>query len=281
MPYAAPWPSLVNGVFSETLNVADRGLQFGDGLFETMLLRHGKVQLLDLHMDRLFDGARRLHIALSRDRVARDLQRYLQHCELPVSAVLKLIVTRGESSRGYRLPEDANATLIVRMYEHQALPDERHALGVTLRFCQTSLAHNPALAGIKHLNRLEQVLARAEWHDDHVFEGLMLDLDEHIVAGTMSNVFLCRDNVIITSPLEQCGIRGVIRRHIIERLAPQLGISVRQQALSRDDFAQADEVFISNSLIHIVPVSECEHLRFQLGPVTTALQSALHESLNH
>lgn len=281
MQYTAPWPSLVNGVFSETLNVADRGLQFGDGLFETMFLQRGEVQLLELHMQRLLEGAQRLRIALPLDRVEHDLQRYLRHCEAPGAAVLKLIVTRGESSRGYRPPADAHATLVVRMYEHHALSNEQQTLGVTLRICQMPLANNPALAGIKHLNRLEQVLARAEWHDDHIFEGLMLDVDGHIVAGTMSNIFLCKDNVVVTSLLDRCGINGVIRRCIIERLAPKLGISVRQQTLSRDDLAQADEVFISNSLMHIVPVSACEQLRFRLGPVTTALQLALHESLSH
>lgn len=281
MQSAAPWPSLVNGAFSETLNVADRGLQFGDGLFETMFLQCGKLQLLELHMERLLEGAQRLRIALYRDRIEHDLQHYLQHCETPGAAALKLIVTRGESSRGYRSPKDAHATLVVRMYEHQELSEEQQTQGVTLRICQMPLAHSPALAGIKHLNRLEQVLARAEWHDDHIFEGLMLDVDGHIVAGTMSNIFLCKDNVILTSPLDQCGINGVIRRCIIERLAPKLDIRVRQQALSRDTLAQADEVFISNSLMHIVPVSACEQLRFRLGPVTIALQSALHESLSH
>lgn len=280
MQYKAPWPTLVNGAFSETLNAADRGVQFGDGLFETMLLHRGQVQLLDLHFERLLEGARRLRIAISEARIEQDLQYYLQHCQLPDSAVLKVIVTRGESSRGYRPPEGARATLIVRIYEHQALSDDRRERGVALRVCQTRVAHNEALAGIKHLNRLEQVLARAEWNDDDIFEGLMLNAGGHIVAGTMSNVFVCKDEAIVTAPVDRCGINGVIRRQIIERLAPQLGIPVTQRELSRNDLSQADEVFISNSLIHIVPVYACEHMRFAVGSVTQALQVALHESLN-
>ena len=275
------WPASVNGAFTETLNVADRGLQFGDGLFETMLLHRGKVQLLELHLERLLEGARRLHIVLARERVEQALQRYLDHCQTPDSAVVKLIVTRGESSRGYRPPVDAQATLIVRMFEYQQLAAHQRSAGVAVRICQMRLAQNPALAGIKHLNRLEQVLARSEWHADNIFEGLMLDNDGHIVAGTMSNIFVYKDGTVVTPPLDCCGINGVMRRYIIEFLAPQLNITVRQHLLSDADLAQAEEVFISNSLIHIVPVNACDQLRFRIGPVTTALQSALHENLNH
>lgn len=281
MQTRAGWPALVNGAFTETLNVADRGLQFGDGLFETMLLQRGQAQLLDLHLERLLEGARRLHIDLSRERVEQDLQRYLRDCASTDSAVLKVIVTRGESSRGYRPPLNAQTTLILRLYDHRSLSNKQRTTGVALRTCQMRLARNPAMAGIKHLNRLEQVLARAEWNDPDIFEGLMLDSNEHIVAGTMSNVFLSKDAVLSTPSLKLCGINGVIRRYIIESLAPQLGIPVTQKTLRNDDLAQADEVFICNSLIHIAPVSACDQLRFRVGSVTTALQSALHENLNH
>ncbi len=281
MQCKAVWPTLINGVFTETLTVSDRGLQFGDGLFETMLLHRGQAQLLEMHLQRLLEGAQRLRIALARKRVEQDLQCYLRQCQSPDSAVLKVIVTRGESSRGYRPPANAQATLIVRMYEHHPLANDQRTAGVALRTCQMRLGHNQALAGIKHLNRLEQVLARAEWQDDGIFEGLMLDNNGHIVAGTMSNVFVCRDDVIVTPPLKQCGINGVIRRYIIEILAPQLDIAVSQQALSNADLAQADEVFISNSLMHIVSVRACDQFRFTVGPAATALQSALHENLNH
>lgn len=280
MQHKAPWPTLVNGAFSETLNAADRGLQFGDGLFETMLLDRGQIQLLDLHLDRMQAGLQRLHIALPLELVQQDLQYYLLSCELPESAVLKIIVTRGESSRGYRPPEGAEATRIVRMYGYRALTSEKRERGVALRICQTHVAHNAALAGIKHLNRLEQVLARAEWDDDDIFEGLMLNAEGHIAAGTISNVFACKDDVIVTPPVDRYGINGVVRGCIIERLAPQLGMAVLQNELSSNDLSQADEVFISNSLIHIVPVHSCEHMRFNVGPITKALQSALHESLS-
>ncbi|MGI9288549.1 MAG: aminodeoxychorismate lyase [Pseudomonadales bacterium] len=280
MQHQAPWPTLVNGAFSETVNAADRGLQFGDGLFETMLLCRGQVQLLDLHLERLQTGLQRLHIALPIERVEEDLQCYQRSCQLPKSAVLKIIVTRGESSRGYRPPDAAEATRVVRMYEHRDLTGEQRERGVALRICETRVAHNTALAGIKHLNRLEQVLARAEWDDDDVFEGLMLNAEGHIAAGTMSNVFMCKHDAIVTPPIDCYGINGVVRRHIIERLAPQLGMAVLQKELSASDLSQADEVFISNSLIHIVPVQSCEHMHFGVGPMTKALQSALHESLS-
>lgn len=279
MQHKASWPTLVNGAFSATLGVADRGLQYGDGIFETMWLHRGQVHLLDLHIKRMQAGLQRLRIALPVERVQQDLHYYLRCCEVPHSAVLKIIITRGESSRGYRPPEHADATRIVRLYEHQPLSAEQRERGVALRICTTRLAHNAALAGIKHLNRLEQVLARAEWNDDTIFEGLMLDSARHIVAGTMSNVFICKDNAIVTPPVDNCGIDGVMRCYIIEHLAPRLGVAVLQQALSSNDLSQADEVFISNSLNGIVPVHACEHMRFSVGPVTKALQSALHESI--
>lgn len=280
MQYTAPWPILVNGAFSATLSAADRGLQFGDGLFETMWLHRGHVHLLDLHLERMQAGLQRLSIALPIAHVLQDLDHYLGCCEAPRSAVLKIIVTRGESSRGYRSTETVEPTRIVRMYEHQPLSAKQREHGVALRMCRMPMAHNAALAGIKHLNRLEQVLARAEWDDDLIFEGLMSDSAGHIVEGTMSNLFVCKDNVIITPPIDDCGIAGVMRRNIVECLAPQRGMEVLQKALSGNDLSRADEVFITNSLIHIVPVHSCEDMRFGVGPVTKALQSALHESFD-
>lgn len=272
------WPTLVNGVFSEQLSVADRGLQYGDGLFETMLLRRGRILLLDLHLDRLAQGLRRLRIDMSRERIERELRLFLSNCSLPDSAVIKIIATRGESARGYRPPAQAPATLIVRMLEHQELPAGLVTEGVALRICQMRLAQNPALAGLKHLNRLEQVLARSEWRDE-VFEGLMLDHDGFIICGTMSNLFICKENVIITPALTGCGINGVVRRYIIESLAPSLDIPLLQQRVSLEDVSQADEVWISNSLIHILPVYTCENMQFNVGPVSKALRAALYANL--
>ncbi len=256
------------------MNPQDRGLAYGDGVFETVAIRSGRPRLLEYHLERLELGCERLGFAAPvRDCLSAEL------CELAGTfqhAVGKIIVTRGVGPRGYRPPECPEPTRIVGV--EATVPKSGAAVwkGVRLRSCDTRLASNPLLAGIKTLNRLEQVLARAEWSDPDIAEGLMCNTSGHVICGTMSNVFAVIGKCLVTPELNECGVRGVMRRFVLET-ARELGIETVQTVLSVESLRQAGELFLSNSQFGIWPVTEWEGQNFAPGTLTRRLMAALAE----
>lgn len=260
-------------VVLDSLSLTDRGLHYGDGLFETMAVQEGRVRLLDLHLARLARGAARLAIPLAD---AEGLAAALAAAAGAMGeGVLKLILTRGSGGRGYFPPDVPTPSLILQRYPPVAVEGQE---GVTVRLCELRLARQPYLAGLKHLNRLEQVLARAEWRDPAVAEGLMLDSEGLLVEGVASNVFLVREGRLLTPLLDQCGVAGVMRAHVMQRAAT-LGLEVRETRLVLDDLMAADEVFLTNSLHGIRPVTRLLGRRdWAVGPMTRTLQAGLWEA---
>jgi 4-amino-4-deoxychorismate lyase len=246
----------INGRRGRTLDCRDRGLQYGDGIFETMRVRGRGIRLLEFHLDRLYEGCRRLRIAgPERPALRRELTRIAGSRR---EGVLKLIVTRGVGQRGYRPTGRERCTRIIALH---ALPRVRlEEAPVRLRMCATTLAINPRLAGLKTLNRLDSVLARAEWQDARIWEGLMGDGDGNWVSGTMSNLFLRRGAVLTTPRLDRCGVAGVMRRWILERAA-ELNLRTEERDVRWRDLRAADEVFMSNAVAGIRPVRTIEWAR--------------------
>lgn len=241
---------LIDGELTSQLQATDRGLHYGDGLFETMLIRDGVPQLWSAHMARLAEGARRLLIPMPEETLLRA--EAAQLCASQPQGVLKILLTRGSGGRGYRVPDELLPSRILLCYPWPLFPD--FSQGVALRWCETPLSSNPILAGLKHLNRLEQVLARNEWQDKAIYEGLMCDIDGRVIEGTMSNLFVLKDGAILTPELSHCGVAGVMRERFMAMLAAS-GVSCRQATIRREDVNSADELMISNSLIGLVPVS--------------------------
>lgn len=270
-----PIKTLVNGQVSRVIAVDDRGLIYGDGLFETIKVVSGKPEFFDLHLQRLLQAAARLSMNVDAVALAEDIAALLHSGDAGADhAVLKIILTRGQSGRGYKAAAAAGTNRILSLEVVSAHYAEQQTDGVQVRICDTRLGVNPQLAGLKHLSRLENVLARSEWNDPAVAEGLMLDTLGHVVEGTMSNVFLVRDNVLYTPALQRCGVAGIIRQVIVETIAPSIDIECRVEDLSLDDFFQAQEIFICNSLIGVCPVIAIGCHRKSVGPVTTAIQNA-------
>jgi 4-amino-4-deoxychorismate lyase len=260
---------LVNG-HSTGVDPADRGLAYGDGLFETMAAAEGVIRWFDLHLDRLEEGCRRLEIpAPSRSLLAHEID---AHCPKRGRAVVKLIVTRGPGTRGYLPPEPAATTRVLAISPWPDYPDSHYRSGISARVCQLRLGENPALAGIKHLCRLEQVLAQLELRGHAVQQGLLLDTSGHVVGGTSSNLFAVHDGELRTPALARCGIKGVMRRAVLET-ARTLGIRADERDLSLDDVLAADELFVTNALFGIWPVTDVESRRFALGPMTRQLMT--------
>lgn len=266
--------TLVNGVETENLSVADRGLQYGDGLFETIAVRNGQPRLWARHMQRLQHGCERLAISMpDAGLLADESQRALQHAQ---SAVIKIMLTRGSGTRGYRPDPAQEPTRIVRALPSPQHPETNRTQGIAVRWCQTRLGRQPLLAGLKHLNRLEQVLARAEWQQEFA-EGLMCDSDGRVIEGTMSNLFIVRDGVLVTPDLSQCGVAGVMRAEVLDQAA-RLGIVTRIEPLTAEAVTVADEIFVTNAVIGLWPVSLLETRHYVVGKVTQALQAALSDS---
>ena len=251
---------LLNGAPHDGLRVSDRAIHYGDGLYETIAVVEGRPRLWQAHMERLLQGCARLGIP------SPDLQALAAECEQlangQVRAVLKIIITRGSGGRGYRAPLAADPTRLVLRYPWPEQPDFQH--GVSLRWCTTPLGCNPQLAGIKHLNRLEQVLARNEWQDEGIYEGLMCDLQGQVIEGTMSNLFALRDGALYTPDLGHCGVAGVMRQQLMA-LAEQRGMACVPRHLGKDELVEMDELMITNALIGVVPVHRLEDRAF---PVT-------------
>jgi 4-amino-4-deoxychorismate lyase len=267
---------LVNGQEQHHIAVADRGLHYGDGLFETIAIGAGLPRLWQRHWRRLASGCRRLGIEGVDPEILWDEARRV--CAGIERGVLKVIVTRGEGGRGYRPVRTGKATRILATYPWLDYPQSHWQHGVTLRICTTRLGRNPALAGMKHLNRIEQVMARREWEDPRIAEGLMLDDDGHVIAGTMTNLFTVNAGHLITPALTACGVEGVMRGVILD-LAAESAIAHQQAPLTRQDLQNADEVFISNALIGIWPVRRIEQQDYAPGPLTELLSERLNAVL--
>mgnify|MGYP000152111250 CR=1 FL=1 len=187
---------------------------------------------------------------------------------------LKIIVTRGSGGRGYRPDPAARSRRILHWFPAPAHPPSWSSEGVCTRFCTTTLGRNPRLAGIKHLNRLEQVLARAEWEDPAIAEGLMLDSEGLVIEGTMSNIFVEREGRLLTPRLDRAGVEGVVRALVLEQARAQ-GIVCEERDLAPQDLLEADALFLSNSLIGIWPVRRLEARRYRLGALTLRLRGAV------
>lgn len=266
---------LVNGQPEETINVLDRGLQYGDGLFETIAFRNGQAEFLQTHLNRLYSGCKRLKITTSQLDVMLEKELEQVCSETIENAVIKIIITRGQGGRGYRTQTDIHPTRIISTHDLPEHPLSNHS-GICARLCEQSVAESASLAGIKHLNRLEQVLARAEWSDDKLAEGLMFDLQQYLIEGTMSNVFIVKEGNLLTPSLTMSGVAGIMRQQVIN-IALQENIDIKETQISKHDLLHADEVFITNSLIDIWPIIEIENFStYEYGAVTALLQDRVN-----
>ncbi|GAC1666211.1 MAG: aminodeoxychorismate lyase [Steroidobacteraceae bacterium] len=266
----------INGRNGTKLDCRDRGLQYGDGVFETMRIRRGQVRLLKYHLQRLELGCRVLKITLPPPALLR------REIELAAAArregVLKLIITRGLGPRGYRPTGREKCTRILAL---SALP--RAVLAdapkpARVRVCMTPLGCNPHLAGLNTLNRLESVMARADWRDAGIWEGLMRDSDEDFVCGTMSNLFLRRGSTLMTPLLDRCGVAGVMRRWILETAGP-LRLRAVERRIRWQDLRAAEEVFMSNAVIGIRSVGVIQRGRARLRQSVFETANRLRERL--
>jgi len=244
---------LVNGEPQDSISANDRGLAYGDGVFRTLAVRDGKAQCWQRHFAKLCDDCRRLDIPSPAEpslraevaQVARDL----------ALGVVKIIVTRGQGERGYAKPSQQHPTRIVMGTTMPPYPAGNFNEGIKVRLCELRLADQPRLAGIKHLNRLENVLARAEWNDSAISEGLLLDQRDNFIEGVTSNLFIVMRGVLVTPDLGRCGVAGVTRERILT-WARDSAMPSEIRDIPLAELLTAEEVMICNSLIGVWQVRE-------------------------
>lgn len=235
---------LVNGVERDEVPARDRGLAYGDGVFRTLRAENGSPRCWPWHYRKLRDDCAALAIACPDERTLTDEVTRLSRTQ--GDAIIKIIVTRGEGSRGYAIPPGATSTRIVLTAPLPIHPARYYEEGIEARICELRLAFQPRLAGIKHLNRLENVLARGEWSDPEIAEGLLLDNEGNVVQATMSNLFMIENEVFATPDLSRCGVAGVQRARVLSA-AEARGVTVTVEKIQLERLLAADELFVVNS----------------------------------
>jgi len=272
---------IINGLPGDSLKANDRGLMYGDGVFRTLRISQGKPFLWQQQYDKLQHDCAAIEIRCPSIQIlAGDLEHLLlSRAELAQNAIVKIIITRGAATRGYAPAANPQVTRIVSISPVPDYPASFASQGIKAHLCKLRLGHQPRLAGIKHLNLLENVLAAAEWNDAAIAEGILLDEDGHIIEGTRSNLFLVRNGKLYTPDLSKCGVAGLQRERVID-YAKQHKIVCKITELTMDDLLAADEIFMVNSVIGLWPVRELPRFSCKHFPVSLQIQDWLNNESN-
>ena len=274
----APDQAWINGEVATALHLPDRGLDYGDGLFETMPVIAGRIPWLGHHLDRLRDGLQRLGFPEGADRQARaHILEALDACRF--HAVMRLTVTRGRAPRGYAPIDSPTPNYIIQLAPMETV-GQPGLPAASIGHSRITLAKQPALAGIKHLNRLEQVLAARERQTSGFDEMLMTDNEGNAISTISGNLFLVSRGQLLTPTLIHCGILGTRRRLLLEVLAPALGFECRETVITEADVRNADEVLYCNSVRGFQPIGRYADRRWRSHPAVYRLQALYRERLH-
>lgn len=246
-----------------SVGASNRGLAYGDGVFETMRIHHGELPLWPHHLARLLGGADRLGLCVP------DVEFLRTQCKTMIAnieaGVLKLLLTRGDGGRGYAPPPEPLPVWVLAVH---SLPPVQ-TTGVRLHRCETQLAIQPRLAGIKHCNRLEQVLARVEVQRAACDDGVLCDTEGRVVSATSANLLVQCDGHWITPPVTRCGVAGVVRGWLLEHRL------VQENELTISQVEHADALALCNAVRGILPVSHLGTRTWAITPDGNDLQAAL------
>lgn len=273
---------LINGIPAEFLNINDRAIHYGDGLFETILYQNGKLLYWKQHYQRLQSSADKLKMVCPDELLLlNDIENILNDTAANTILAIKIIISRGAGERGYQFKAGNSLTRIVMASaidtDYSSLTATRLLSG-NLFICEQQVSINEGLAGIKHLNRLENVLARNEWQtnatNNKIIDGLMLNANHHVIEATMSNLFVVKDGRLITPGLKQSGVSGIMRDVIID-VASKNKITTTVTDLTMEEVITMDECFISNSLIGMKVVNNIADHKFPSDSIAKLLFSNL------
>lgn len=267
--------TLVNGSFNSTISALDRGLAYGDGVFRTLKVANGIPVHWPLHYQKLVEDCSAIGIVCpSADLFISDFTQLFSLDE--PTFVAKIIITRGEGERGYK-PSSIVSPLRVMIKSN--LPDylpSYFAEGVHLQVCETRLGHQAKLAGVKHLNRLENILARMEWSAPEVVDGIMLDIEDNVIECTAANIFARFGDVLVTPSLDLCGVAGITRMQILSRVNT-LNLKAKIEKLDLKKLLSADEIVISNSLYSAWQVRSIEDKTWAKQALAEKIRKAINQ----
>lgn len=277
---------LINGQLSDSVPATNRGLAYGDGLFETIRFHGSEPVLWGRHWQRLLRGCQILGLNLPAESETNLLEqcRSLVDQHALTQAVAKIILIRDGIGQGYRFDQFASVQTFVSISTLPEYALEDYLTGINVWLCKTRLAINPQLAGVKHLNRLEQVLATREWSASRYHEGIMLNTSNHIIEGTRSNVFFVKDERLVTPSLEGSGVAGVMREYLLH-CSSELGLQAQECPVTLPDLSSFQEAFICNSVFGIWPIVSLEMdkedaINWTPGEITKSLQQTVSDKLN-
>lgn len=247
----------MDGAPVSALPLTLRAAHYGDGVFRTLRRDSGRIALYERQIARLCGDAAAIGIPLRNETV----EQALAEPALPKDAVIKICAWRGGAGRGYWPDPEAAPHLAVYAHAPPSYPLDHWQQGIDVIRLTAALSRNPRLAGIKHCNRLDQVLAAEELAASNAVEGLCRDGDGNFVCGTRSNLFALVEGALHTPPVVDCGVRGVMREQLCE-LAAEQGLGVRESAFNEALLARADALLLSNSLIGVWPVARLDGVAF-------------------
>ncbi len=263
---------LHNGVLTQSVSVLDRSFQYGDGCFTTMYTENGCVQFWERHVKRMHDGLERLKIA---QPDWQQVEHWVDQCTLQQGrGGVKLHITRGEGGRGYSSQGFSSPNVTVSQFVYPSAYDALLEHGMELTVCETQLGWSPLLAGLKHNNRLEQVLIKSEIEDKGHLDGIVCDLAGNVIETSFANLFWRKGNAWFTPDLSRCGVAGVIRQLVIENLNfNQFSLTIADFQL--DHLLSADEIFITNAILGIAPITKINEHAYNVGEHTRKMQGTI------
>lgn len=273
---------LVNGEFNQSISPLDRGFAYGDGIFRTIRMQGGVPINWHLHYPKLVEDCAAINIVCPNAKIfIDDLERlFMQDAINNDLSVAKIIITRGQGQRGYATPAITTPLRVVIKSDMPVYPEQYLFEGIKLHVCTTTLAKQPLLAGVKHLNRIENVMARMEWHDETLFDGILLDQDGHVIECTMSNIFARFGDTLLTPELNNCGVAGVTRA-LIMGFATALDLTIQTAQFNLDKLITADEIIICNSLYGALQVKQIDNQTWPSYDLATNIRNTMkyHEIL--
>ena len=257
----------VNGKISKTIDVRDRSVQYGDGVFETIAVKEKSLKFWKEHYQRLNKGCKVLQIKCPPEIfLKKEINKFLRKTKKE-KLVLKIIISRGVGGRGYNPPRNTKPTRILGIYDWPNYPLKNFTKGIQMNICKTRISDQPTLSEIKHLNKLEQIIARLEWQSKAISESIMLDSNDNVIEGTMSNFFGVKENVFYTSTIKFAGIEGIMRGVILKLLKKNKKKYIIKK-ITLKEFLKFDEIFMCNSIFGIWPVIKISKKNFSFGKKT-------------
>ncbi len=262
--------ALVNGQPQDFLSVSDRSFQFGDGCFSTLLTCKKQIQAWNYHRERLVSCLKVLCIS------EPNWHQVYEWCNSVVldgeKSGLKIHISRGTGRRGYGIAGASTPTVTITAFDYPLHYNEWISKGVSLGICETHLGHQPLLAGLKHNNRLEQVLVKAEIEHNDWNDAVVCDLEGKVIETSVANLFWVDSDFRLCTPkLNLSGVSGVMRKQVIEEAITKK-VTLIERDFTINEILNAKEVFMTNALLQVCPITSIDKTHFEIGSLTKTFQ---------